>query len=223
MTVTLSPVAGDRADALPVAPGVPARVGGETPAAPRALVFEATGRPELSVELLERLRRDAFFDEVPVLLAIQVERLAEVSPTDGFDDFMLYPYLPEELHRRVRTLEWRKVAPRGAKLGSVVLDRAAREVRVDGGSVRLTSKEFALLSYLWTRPGCVVTREQLLAGAWEDNYSGGVRTIDIHIRRLRAKLGRSVIETVRGAGYKLPVRSAEAQRSDRVPVEPREP
>jgi DNA-binding response OmpR family regulator len=100
------------------------------------------------------------------------------------------------------------------KVGSIVIDRAAREVLLDGKSVTLTAKEFALLAYLAERRGKVVSREELLRRVWGNRYEGGARTVDIHVRRLRAKLGASLpLATLRGSGYKLTAVSAPARPS----------
>jgi DNA-binding response OmpR family regulator len=85
-----------------------------------------------------------------------------------------------------------------------VVDKAGHEVYVDGKPVQLTAKEFALLAYLCERRGKVLSREHLLARVWGNRYEGGPRTVDIHVRRLRAKLGSALpLETLRGSGYKL--------------------
>jgi DNA-binding response OmpR family regulator len=86
----------------------------------------------------------------------------------------------------------------------LAIDRAAHEVRADGHSVQLTAKEFALLSYLHERRGAVLTRQVLLADIWGARYAGGPRTVDVHVRRLRRKLGAALaLDTVRGVGYKF--------------------
>jgi DNA-binding response OmpR family regulator len=92
--------------------------------------------------------------------------------------------------------------PRDAGDG-LVIDALAHEVSLHGESVPLTVREFALLHYLYERRGVVITREELLRDVWGDRYDGGPRTVDIHIRRLRAKLGAQWFETTRGIGYKF--------------------
>jgi len=91
------------------------------------------------------------------------------------------------------------------KVGSVVIDVAAHEVSVNGRPITLTHQEFALLKFLATHRGRVFTRQQLLERVWGVDYYGGSRTVDIHVRRLRMKLGKDDIpvETVRGVGYKM--------------------
>ena len=91
-----------------------------------------------------------------------------------------------------------------AAASRIVVDRRAHEVWVDGRAVRLTAKEFALLAYLSERRGVVVTRTLLIAEIWGERYLGGARTVDVHVRRLRRKLGKALaIDTIRGVGYKL--------------------
>jgi hypothetical protein len=174
-------------------------------AKPRALVFEALDRPELAAVALRALRVEARFDAVPALVSVSPGHIARIDTTTAFDDFLLYPYLPEELYGRLRALEWRRSELDARQsLEGLVVDRAGHEVHVDGRVVQLTAKEFALLSYLCERRGRVLSREHLLARVWGNHYEGGSRTVDIHVRRLRAKLGSALpLETLRGSGYKL--------------------
>ncbi|HEU4538539.1 MAG TPA: response regulator transcription factor [Polyangiaceae bacterium] len=179
--------------------------GGE--AAVRALVVEALDRPDLAAAALRALRRDPRLERAGALVALTQAQVARLEPSAGFDDFALVPYLPVELYARIRLLEWRRsefANDERVKLGALVIDRPAREVSVEGRPVALTAKEFALLAYLCENRGRVKTREQLLARVWGADYEGGPRTVDIHVRRLRAKLGAAFpLETLRGAGYKL--------------------
>ena len=95
-----------------------------------------------------------------------------------------------------------------------MVDKAGHEVIVDGRRVPLTAKEFALLAYLCERRGKVLSREHLLARVWGNRYEGGPRTVDIHVRRLRAKLGDALpLETLRGAGYKLRVPETRTKKA----------
>ena len=174
---------------------------------PRALVFEALDRPDLAVAALRAVRKEPYFDNIGALIAVTVGQVARVDPSTGFDDFVLHPYVPEELYGRIRALEWRRsefATEERHKVGGIVVDRAGHEVTVDGRPVGLTAKEFALLGYLCERRGKVLSREHLLARVWGNRYDGGPRTVDIHVRRLRAKLGEALpLETLRGSGYKL--------------------
>jgi DNA-binding response OmpR family regulator len=183
----------------------------------RALVVEALDRPDLAAAALRALRRDPRLEHAGALVALTQAQVARLDPSSGFDDFTLVPYLPVELYARIRLLEWRRsefANEERVKLGALVLDRSSRDVSVDGRPVALTAKEFALLAYLCENRGRVKTREQLLARVWGADYEGGARTVDIHVRRLRAKLGPAFpLETLRGAGYKLAAEpSPDAER-----------
>lgn len=185
---------------------------------PRALVFEALDRPDLAVAALRAVRKEPFFDNVGALIAVTVGQIARIEPSTGFDDFVLHPYVPEELYGRIRALEWRRsefATEERHKVGAIVIDKAGHEVSVDGRSIPLTAKEFALLAYLCERRGKVLSREHLLARVWGNRYDGGPRTVDIHVRRLRAKLGDALpLETLRGSGYKLRAPESEDRSVD---------
>lgn len=176
-------------------------------APPRAILVEAIDRPDLAVAALRALRREPRLTSVGALVAVTVAQVARIEPSSGFDDFVLVPYVPAELYARVRLIEWRRsefATEERMKVGSLVIDRSAHEVLLDGQSVALTAKEFALLAYLCERRGKVVSREELLRRVWGNRYEGGARTVDIHVRRLRAKLGAALpLATLRGSGYKL--------------------
>jgi DNA-binding response OmpR family regulator len=186
----------------------PSRLFKEDEDAPaRAIVVEAIDRPDLAVAALRALRREARLAGVGAALAVSVAQVARVDPSSGFDDFVLVPYVPAELYARIRMVEWRRsefATEERMKIGPIVIDRAARDVMIAGMRVPLTAKEFALLVYLCERRGRVVSRDELLQKVWGLRYDGGTRTVDIHVRRLRAKLGDSLrVVTLRGAGYKL--------------------
>lgn len=191
----------------------------------RACVFEALDRPDLAVAALRAMRRETTFDGVGALVALTVGQLARVEPSSGFDDFVLHPYVPEELYARIRAIEWRRSefsTEERLKVGALIVDKAAHSASVDGRPVTLTAKEFALLAYLCERRGRVHTREHLLARVWGNRYEGGPRTVDIHVRRLRAKLGDALpLETLRGSGYKLRApEGVEAASGDSTPPPP---
>jgi DNA-binding response OmpR family regulator len=185
----------------------PSRLFPDDDAVPRVLLVEALDRPDLAVAALRALRKEPRLEHVGALVAVTVAQVARIEPSSGFDDFVLAPYVPAELYARVRLLEWRRSefsTEERMKVGSIVIDRPAHEVLVDGASVVLTAKEFALLAYLAERRGKVVSREELLRKVWGARYEGGARTVDIHVRRLRAKLGAALpLTTLRGSGYKL--------------------
>lgn len=184
---------------------------------PRALIFEALDRPDLAVAALRSVRREAFFENVGAVVAVTVGQVARIEPSTGFDDFVLHPYVPEELYARIRAIEWRRSefsTEERYKVGDIIIDRAGHEVSVQGRTVPLTAKEFALLAYLCERRGKVLSRDHLLARVWGSRYDGGERTVDIHVRRLRAKLGHALpLDTLRGSGYKL--RAPEGEHEER--------
>ena len=180
---------------------------GEPDARARAIVIEAGERPDLAVAALRAVRKTPELKDTAALVAVSPRQIAAVDPGSGFDDFIVLPCTPVELYARIRQLEWRRsefANEERLKVGSLVVDRAAHEVLLDGRAIPLTAKEFALLAFLAQNRGRVYTRESLLARVWGARYEGGPRTVDIHVRRLRMKLGDALpLETLRGAGYKL--------------------
>jgi DNA-binding response OmpR family regulator len=179
---------------------------------PRALVFDAVDRPDLALGALRTLRQDPYFDGVGALLALQASPANQGELPGEFDDFAFHPYTREELQLRLRVLERRRLAPlptrqrplHPAPLAGIAVEEASRTLFLQGRAVQLTAREFALFLYLCEWRGVVLSREHLLAHVWGSRYSGGRRTVDIHVRRLRAKLGEALpLETLRGAGYRL--------------------
>jgi DNA-binding response OmpR family regulator len=179
----------------------------EQGAAVRAIVIEGGERPDLASLDLRAARREPLLEHAPALLAVPERQVTRVEPSSGFDDFILCPIIPGELYARIRALEWKHsefLNEERLKMGALVIDSAAHEVTLDGRRVSLTAKEFSLLAFLASNRGRVFSRENLLARVWGSGYDGGARTVDIHVRRLRAKLGDALpLETLRGAGYKL--------------------
>lgn len=173
----------------------------------RVIVIEAGERPDLAVAALRAVRKTSQLVETPALVAVSPRQIAAIDPASGFDDFIVLPCAPVELYARIRQLEWRRsefATEERLKVGRLVVDRAAHDVFVDGRSISLTAKEFALLAFLAQNRGRVYTRETLLSRVWGGRYEGGPRTVDIHVRRLRMKLGDALpLETLRGAGYKM--------------------
>lgn len=175
---------------------------------PAAILVEALDQFDAGRAALMRIRAVAALAEVPCLVAVSVGQAQRLDGNDGFDDFVLVPYVPAELYMRIRRAEWRRSEFAGKeriKIGAMCIDLAGHEVTVDGRVIDLTHQEFALLKFLSQNRGRVFSREQLLNRVWGVNYYGGSRTVDIHVRRLRMKLGpiADPIETVRGVGYKM--------------------
>ena len=175
---------------------------------PAVVIVEAIDQVDAGRAALMRLRAAPALAEVPVLAAVTVRGLSRLDPSDGFDDFVLVPYVAPEIYLRIRRAEWRRSdfnAPERLKMGVLCIDLAAHEVTVDSRPIQLTQQEFALLRFLCQNRGRVYSRQQLLERVWGVDYYGTSRTVDIHVRRLRMKLGSAVdaLETVRGVGYKI--------------------
>lgn len=175
---------------------------------PQCIVVEAGDEMARAQRAIQKLRDDGPLVEVPILIALPVARLPALDFSIGFDDFVLMPIVPAELYARLRQLDW-KAATFGSdeviKIDDLVIDIAGYEAKISGRRIDLTHQEFELLRYLAQHRGRVFTRQALLERAWGYQYAGGTRTVDIHVRRLRSKLGASgeLIETVRNVGYKL--------------------
>lgn len=175
---------------------------------PNVVIVEAGDDVARAMKSIKRLRDDGPLVEVPILIAVTVARLPALDFSIGFDDFVLMPIVPAELYGRMRQLDWR-TATFGSdeilKIDELVIDIAGYEARLAGRRIELTHQEFELLRFLGQHRGRVFTREALLERAWGYRYAGGTRTVDIHVRRVRAKLGEvgSIIETVRNVGYKM--------------------
>jgi DNA-binding response OmpR family regulator len=172
------------------------------------VVVEAADDIARAQKTIKRLRDDGPLVETPILVAVTVARLPALDFSIGFDDFVLMPLVPAELYGRMRQLDWRTAtfgSDEVLKIEDLVIDIAGYEARIAGRRLELTHQEFELLRYLAQHRGRVFTREALLERAWGYRYAGGTRTVDIHVRRVRAKLGEqgSLIETVRNVGYKM--------------------
>ncbi|MDV2476818.1 winged helix-turn-helix transcriptional regulator [Rhodococcus zopfii] len=148
---------------------------------------------------------------VPVVAVLTEGGLVAVNPEWGLDDILLTTTGPAELDARLRLLLGRSggaVAPENTgkiTLGELTIDEGTYTARLRGRPLDLTYKEFELLKYLAQHAGRVFTRAQLLQEVWGYDFFGGTRTVDVHVRRLRAKLGpeyESLIGTVRNVGYK---------------------
>ena len=165
----------------------------------------------------------------PVLLILG-EGGASVAGFDwGFDDFVLASAGPVEVEARLRLAIARRTAAREEadpeahliRSGDVTVDDATYTAKLGGRPLDLTFKEFELLKYLAQHPGRVFTRDQLLQEVWGYDYFGGTRTVDVHVRRLRAKLGpehEQLIGTVRNVGYRFVLPPAESSEPERTPV-----
>ena len=159
------------------------------------------------LEILRRIRADARLEETPVLmLTARTSEMDKVKGLEtGADDYVVKPFGIMELQARVKAV-LRRTERRGDQVltcGDLVIDPAAREVRKGGKLVDLTFKEFELLKLLCARRGVALTRDEILQTVWDYDYTGETRTVDMHVKALRQKLGEDVITTVRGVGYKM--------------------
>jgi DNA-binding response OmpR family regulator len=149
--------------------------------------------------------------DLPVLLIITEGGLAAVAPDWGVDDILLDSAGPGEVEARFRLAIGRMAdgeqdAEPEIQHGELLINEGSYTATVRGRALDLTYKEFELLKYLSQHPGRVFTRQQLLQEVWGYDYFGGTRTVDVHVRRLRAKLGpehEGLIGTVRNVGYRL--------------------
>jgi DNA-binding response OmpR family regulator len=190
--------------------------------APRCDAVLVDGRRDLaqSREFTRLLRTTG--TEVPLLLIVSEGGMAVVSADWGADDVLLDTAGPVEVDARLRLVSGRLRASRDdeaetrvIRSGGVVVEEDTYTAKLDGRLLDLTFKEFELLKYLAQHPGRVFTRHQLLQEVWGYDYFGGTRTVDVHVRRLRAKLGpehEALIGTVRNVGYRfvLPPKDASA-------------
>jgi DNA-binding response OmpR family regulator len=172
-------------------------------------VVVAEEDPEGAFGMCRALRkRDAAVE--PVLLLITGAQLVELElREDLFDDFCLTPFHPKELEARMRHLFWRSgrgTRPEIVEYGDLMLNLETYQAAFGQRPLDLTYMEYELLKFLAQNPGKVFTREMLLSRVWGYEYYGGARTVDVHIRRLRAKLGEehaNLIQTVRSVGYRF--------------------
>lgn len=155
------------------------------------------------------LREVARTEQSYIILVIDKESLDELDDLNQFDDIMLADFNRDELALRIKLGLSRysnKAGDGRIVIGRMIIDPQTFEVRINGSPVSLTYREYQLLSLLAAERGKVFTRQTLLENAWGYDYMEGMRTVDVHIRRLRSKLGArygSLIETVRHVGYRF--------------------
>jgi len=162
------------------------------------------------VELLKRMKATEELRDIPVIMATaKGTEYDKIQSLDlGADDYLVKPFGIMEMVSRVKAV-LRRCRPKASanllKLDGLVLNPDEHTVTIDGERVILTYKEYELLHLFLSQPGIAFTREQLLFSVWNTEYAGETRTVDMHIRTLRQKLGSygSMIETVRNVGYRL--------------------
>ena len=175
---------------------------------PAAVVLDLM-LPGLSgLEILREVRGEPSTNDLPVL--VLTARAAEMDKLLGFehgaDDYLTKPFSPRELVARLKALLRRAQPARNGgaiERGPLRVDALAREATLKGRKLTLTPREFELLAFFARHPGRVLSREELLRKVWGYDYLGETRTVDVHVRRLRMKLGERthMIESVTGAGY----------------------
>lgn len=160
------------------------------------------------LEILSEIRGDSSTSSIPVIMVTAKD--SEYDKVIGFekgaDDYISKPFSMLELLSRVKAVLRRSLkASDSFVCGDITLSESEHVVRVKGEEVALTLKEFDLLKHLMENRGCVLSRDTLLSTVWGYEYPGETRTVDVHIRHLREKLGESgnVIETIKGVGYKI--------------------
>jgi len=172
-----------------------------------AAVVVASAEPDDALRFCRAIRAGDV-DAGPVLLLVNGGHLVGLDINEGlFDDFCLSPFHPVELEARLKHLLRRAGAVERVDLiehGPLVMNLESYQAQVAGRPLDLTYMEYELLRFLASHPGRVFTREMLLSRVWGYEYFGGARTVDVHVRRLRAKLGEEhagLIATVRSVGY----------------------
>ena len=162
------------------------------------------------VELLKRMKASEVFQHIPVIMATaKGTEYDKIQSLDlGADDYLVKPFGIMEMVSRVKAVlrRCKRTQPTNLlSLNGLVLNPSEHTVSIDGERVILTYKEYELLHLFLSQPGIALTREQLLASVWNTEYFGETRTVDMHIRTLRQKLGSygHLIETVRNVGYRL--------------------
>jgi DNA-binding response OmpR family regulator len=172
------------------------------------LVVNMLGRADAPA-IRNLLRAPEMQQDVATLAVVRTDQLATFDVQMGFDDFVVYPAVADEVLARIRRAIWLKSGVESdntLKAGELMIDLGNYKVFVGGKPIDLTYKEYELLRFLATNRDKVFTREALLNRVWGYDFYGGARTVDVHIRRLRSKIedgAHTFIETVRNVGYRF--------------------
>ena len=185
--------------------------------APNLILLDLMLPGEDGLTILRRIRADAELKAVPVIIitAKDTELDAVRGLDTGADDYVTKPFGIMEFISRVKAMLRRVPAKEEAAsqyiCGGIVLDDQKHLVSVDGEPCELTFKEYELLKYLMINAGLVLSREKIMDRVWGINFEGGSRTVDMHIKTLRQKLGEtgSMIRTIRNVGYKIEERTLD--------------
>ena len=177
---------------------------------PSLLLLDIMLPGEDGIEILKKLKNSSKTKDIPVIMvtAKGSEYDKVVGLDSGADDYVTKPFGMMELISRIKAVLRRSGKQQDKtklSVGGISLDTKKHEVKVDGEQVVLTLKEFELLEKLMRNQGIVLTRDQLLTEIWGYDFDGETRTVDVHIRTLRQKLGEqgSLVKTVRGVGYRI--------------------
>jgi DNA-binding response OmpR family regulator len=209
--------------AVSVAPAAPEALPARTADSPDVVLVDARHHLVKAKELLGQLATADL--SIPLLVVISEGAWAAITVEWGADDVLLHTAGPGEVEARIRLAVGRTSAPVATtspvepaaevRSGELVIDESTYSARIRGHTLDLTFKEFELLKFLAQHPKRVFTRSQLLQEVWGYDYFGGTRTVDVHVRRLRAKLGsenEALIGTVRNVGYKFVPAKPEGRR-----------
>lgn len=177
---------------------------------PRLIVLDIMMPGMDGVEVLKKLRSDAATRKIPVIMATaKGSEMDKIQGLDlGADDYLVKPFGVMEMISRIKAV-LRRCEPESVegvlRLGEIELSEKEHRVTVRGENVALTNKEFELLKTFMKNPGQVFSRDRLLSEIWGMDYQGETRTVDVHIKTLRQKLGEAgkLVETVIGVGYRL--------------------
>lgn len=178
---------------------------------PHLIILDIMMPEQDGIEVCEELRADAFFnDTIIAFLTARNESFTQVSAFDmGGDDFINKPIKPSVFRSRVKALLRRHPDLRITEsddvmhFGDLVVNTSEFTVTVEGETLSLAKKEFELLKLLTSKPGKVFKRAEIMSKVWGNDVIVGDRTIDVHIRKLREKIGASYIKTTKGVGYKF--------------------
>ena len=177
---------------------------------PELIVLDVMLPGKDGVTLLKMMKASEAFRDIPVIMATaRGSEYDKIQSLDlGADDYLVKPFGIMEMVSRVKAV-LRRCKPKASanllQLDGLMLNSNEHTVTVDGERVSLTYKEYELLHLFLSQPGTAFTRDQLLSSVWNTEYLGETRTVDMHIRTLRQKLGKygNIIETVRNVGYRL--------------------
>lgn len=176
---------------------------------PQLVLLDIMLPEEDGLEILKKLRASSVTKDIQIIMltAKSSEYDRVIGLDEGADDYITKPFSMVELMARIRAA-LRRVhtdSDKEYRMGSLCVNPAKHTVKADGQTINLTLKEYELLCTLIQNPGKVFTRDMLLNNIWGYDFDGASRTVDVHIRTLRSKLGKEgdYIETIRGIGYKM--------------------